>query len=283
MREDSMTLPVPVFDHVVVNVRERMDEAEACYRRLGFTLTARGFHTLGSINHLAVFGTDYLELIGLPRGGVGRRELMDWPVGLNGLVFATEDADALHAALREGGVSCGMPQSFSRPVALADGTTRDAVFRTVRLPDETTEAGRLYFCAHATRDLVWRDEWRRHANGALGVARAVIATDQPDALAALFARLFGAGAVARSGDGYSVAVGLAGVDIVSPIALRRRYGMAAPEGDGRGAWMAALELRTGSLAMTATALHDVVDVRITESCVTVPAAAAMGVALSFLP
>jgi hypothetical protein len=278
-----MPLPVPVFDHVVVNAQERMDEAEACYRRLGFTLTPRGFHTLGSINHLAVFGTDYLELIGLPPGGSGRRELMDWPVGLNGLVFATEDADALAAALRQGGVSCEEPQSFSRPVVLADGTARDAAFRTVRLPGETTEAGRLYFCAHASRHLVWRDEWRRHANGALGVARAVIAAEQPDALVVLFSRLFGAGAIARTDDGHRLAVGLAEVAVVSPAALRRRYGTAASDGGGRGAWMAALELRTASLATTAAALHDVADIHIGVARITVPAAAAMGVALSFLP
>ena len=156
-----MPLPMPVLDHVVINVHQRMDEAEEYYRRLGFTLTPRGQHTLGSINHLAVFGTDYLELIGLPPGGEGRRELLNWPVGLNGLVFATEDADAVHAALAEAGVPCGAAHPLSRPVALADGHTREASFRTARLPDDTTEAGRLYFCAHASRALVWRDEWRR--------------------------------------------------------------------------------------------------------------------------
>jgi hypothetical protein len=278
-----MPLPVPVFDHVVVNVQERMDEAEACYRRLGFTLTPRGHHTLGSINHLAIFGCDYLELIGLPPGGMGRRELMNWPVGLNGLVFATENADALHAALCDGGVPCEPPQSFSRPVVLADTGVRDAAFRTVRLPNETTEAGRLYFCTHATRDLVWRDEWRRHANGALGVARAVIAAERPDVLVALFARMFGADAVTRGGDGYRLAVGLAALEVITPAALCRRYGAAAPDGDGRSAWMAALELRTTSLATTAAALRDVADVHIASACVTVPAVAAMGVALSFLP
>jgi len=30
----------------------------------GFTMTPRGTHTLGSINHLAIFGTEYLELLG---------------------------------------------------------------------------------------------------------------------------------------------------------------------------------------------------------------------------
>ena len=39
------------------------------YRRLGFTLTPRGYHTLGSMNHLAIFGTEYLELIAGPARG----------------------------------------------------------------------------------------------------------------------------------------------------------------------------------------------------------------------
>ena len=62
--------PVPTLDHVVVNVRDRLDEAAATYGRLGFTLTPRGYHTLGSMNHLAIFGTDYLELIAAERDDV---------------------------------------------------------------------------------------------------------------------------------------------------------------------------------------------------------------------
>ena len=277
-----MPLPVPVFDHVVVNVRDRMDAAADCYRRLGFTLTPLGRHSVGSINHLAVFGTDYLELIGVPPEGAARVDLTGWPVGLNGLVFATEDAEGVHAALRAAGVPCGPPQALSRPVTLADGGTREAAFRTVRLPNDTTEAGRLYFCAHATRDLVWRDEWRRHANGALCIARAVIAAEQPKELAALCARMFGPTALSRGADGGMLSVGLARIDVVTPSALRRRYGDAAPVGGGRKAWMAALELRTASLAAAAEALRGVPGVRITAARVTVPAEAAMGVALAFV-
>ncbi len=58
-------LPVPTLDHVVINTRDQMDLAVETYRRLGFTLTPRGYHTLGSMNHLAIFGTDYLELIAI--------------------------------------------------------------------------------------------------------------------------------------------------------------------------------------------------------------------------
>ena len=59
----SLVLPVPTFDHVVVNARDRLDDAADTYRRLGFTLTPRGYHTLGSMNHLAIFGTDWARMM----------------------------------------------------------------------------------------------------------------------------------------------------------------------------------------------------------------------------
>ena len=116
-------LPTPTLDHVVINARDHMDEAAACYRRLGFQLTPRGRHTLGSINHLAIFGTDYLELIGIePEVETARVDIQRSPLGLNGLVFGTEDSLRLHSALKASGVAVGEPVEFSRPVEMAAGT-----------------------------------------------------------------------------------------------------------------------------------------------------------------
>ena len=54
------------IDHVVVLVRD-LDKAQQAYARMGFTLTPRGFHTLGSQNHCLMFGGDYVELLAVPR------------------------------------------------------------------------------------------------------------------------------------------------------------------------------------------------------------------------
>ena len=113
--------PVPTLDHVVVNARDRIDEAADTYRRLGFTLTPRGYHTLGSMNHLAMFGTDYLELIAVTPGDDSRPEIMAAPFGLNGLVFGTEDATATYEALRRNEVPIDPPRQFSRPVESVRG------------------------------------------------------------------------------------------------------------------------------------------------------------------
>jgi hypothetical protein len=246
--------PTPTLDHVVVNARDRIDEAAGSYRRLGFTLTPRGYHTLGSMNHLAMFGTDYLELIAAKPGDDSRPEIMGAPIGLNGLVFGTEDATATYEALRHQDVPIDAPQQFSRPVAVG-GDTRDAVFRTTRLPRAATPAGRFYFCQHLTRDAVWRDEWRHHANGAVGVARAVIAAEDPHVLGGLFARMFGSQAVRPADDGCSLVLGLSRFDVVTPTALWEMFGGAAPDSRGRRDYMAALTIRTLSLDAVETALE----------------------------
>lgn len=279
-----MDKPVPTLDHVVVNVHDRMDEAEALYARLGFTLTPRGYHSLGSMNHLAIFGTDYLELIGTPPGGGARRDILGWPVGLNGLVWGTEQSDEVAAALARDGVPCSPPNEFTRPVQL-DGTARDAVFRTVRLPNEATPAGRLYFCHHLTRDLVWRDSWRRHANGTLGVREVVIAAEAPSRLAGLFARMFGAEAVRPHGAGFRLAMGLSTAEIVDPRELAHRFGAAATPALGRPEWMAALVLRSADPAMAQAALRagGIAMAAATPDHVLVGPDQTMGVTLAFVP
>jgi hypothetical protein len=262
-----MTLLVPTIDHVVVNVRDRIDDGAAAYQRLGFTLTPRGYHSLGSMNHLAMFGTDYLELIAAPPGDTGRPEIMAAPEGLNGLVFATRPV-VLPVVLPSGAL----------PGGALPGGAQDATFRTVHLAARATGLGRLYFCEHLTRGLVWRDEWRHHANGALGVVRAVIAAEDPHGLGGLFAQMFGAAAVRAIDGGCSLAAGLARFDVLMPDAAAAQLGDAAPDGGGRAEYMAALTLRTLSLEMAAAATG--------FSCVSgrvvVPAAAAFGVAIEFV-
>jgi hypothetical protein len=277
-----MIYPIPTLDHVVINVRDRIDEGAETWRRLGFTLTPRGYHTLGSMNHLAMFGTDYLELIAAPLGDTRRPEIMEAPEGLNSLVFGTEDSAATYAAMQQAGVPVFPPGEFSRPVALPDGN-RDAVFRTVRLMPGTVAAGRLYFCHHFTRDLVWRDEWRHHANGTTGVTRAIIAARDPSDLGALFGRMFGADSVRPIAGGLALTVGVSRFEVITPEALHAEFGDAAPDGGGRDSYMAALEFRTRSpdAAWQAMQRGGVAGARRDNGRIIVPATAACGATLAF--
>lgn len=276
-----MTLPMPTLDHVVINARERLDDALACYRRLGFQLTPRGYHTLGSMNHLAIFGTEYLELIGLGPNAT-RTDLLRFPAGLDGLVFGTEDSLGVHAALKAAGVPVADPTEFSRPVALPEGNA-DAKFRTVRLLPDAAPYGRLYFCHHFTRNLVWRDEWRRHPNGTIGVVRAVICAADPTNAAQLFRTMFGPEAIRPTADGCSVLIGLSRFDIVTPRALAATFGAAAPDPLGRTDYMAGLTLRVADLERTAGVLTSA-GVAITRASerILVPAREAFGTTIEFV-
>src|SRR5690348_1694170 len=254
---EVMTLPVPTLDHVVINARDDMDRAADIYRRLGFTLTERGYHSLGSMNHLAMFGTDYLELIAVPKNATsGRLDLLNYSYGLNGLVFGSEDSAITYAALAKAGLPFDPPSEFTRPVKYTGGQG-DARFRTIRMKAGHVPYGRIYFCHHFTRDLVWRDEWRHHANATVAVARAIIVEPDPAKAGKLYATMFGADAVRPTRDnGVAVVIGNSRFDIMTERALKIEFGKSVPDAEGRPAYMAGLTLRTASLAKAGKALEE---------------------------
>lgn len=274
-----MALPPPELDHVVIDVRDRMDEAARVFAGLGFQLTPRGHHTLGSMNHLAMFGTDYLELLGFADHATARPELAPFPVGLNGLVFKTRDADAVHTHAQAAGLPILPVQSFSRPVELA-GTRQDARFRTTRLDPAKTAMGRVYFCEHLTPELVWRAEWQAHPNGARAVSRVIVATPEPRQTASLFEKLFG-DVVADRDDRCIVPAGTAQVELLRPGTVAAEFGDAAPDPAGRREYLAGLEFRVGSPPDTAARLRDAPGVRIETRRIVVSATAAANTTLVF--
>lgn len=204
------------FDHAVISVRDQIDAAAARFSALGFRVTPRGFHTLGSVNHLIVFGTTYVELLGFPADNPSiRADLRDAPLGLNGLVFRSDDATktreetlARHAPMSEA-------QQFSRPVDLADDWQHastdmsnwpDAIFRTVRAAATFNPSGRLYFCQHLTPQLVWRDPWRAHPNGVVEIESIRVFATNLAETAAKYRQLLGAAAVTGNDTGKKVTV-----------------------------------------------------------------------------
>lgn len=275
-----MPLPPPVLDHLVIDVRDRMDEAARTFAALGFALTPRGHHTLGSMNHLMMFATDYLELLGFGDGGAARPELAPFPVGFNGLVFKTDDADRVHAHAQGAGLPILPVQSFSRPVEL-DGARDDARFRTTRLDPTQIAMGRVYFCEHLTPELVWRPEWQSHPNGARAIARIVVATGDPGRTASLFRTLFGPDAATERDGKCMIAAGAAQVELATPAAIAAEYGEAAADAAGRAEYLSAVELKVASLAETAERLHRIPGVRREAGRVIVPARAAFNTTLVF--
>ncbi|MEY8826881.1 VOC family protein [Sedimentitalea sp. XS_ASV28] len=180
-----------VFDQAVLNLHYELDAGEQLFSSLGFNVTHRGYHTLGSMNHLIVFGTDYLELIGLcPTNPNLRKGLLDWPVGLNGLVAGTVDTGRTYARLKSNKLPALEPKSFSRPVTM-DGVETEAKFQTVHLDPGYFAVSRVYFREHLTSALIWTADNQRHPNTATALTRLIIATDDVAGAVGRLAKTFG--------------------------------------------------------------------------------------------
>jgi hypothetical protein len=141
------------IDHAVIAVRD-LERAAADFRALGFTLTPRGHHSIGSQNHCIMFGSTYIELLVAPVAHPWLDYYRSFGEGLAAVAFSTDDADAASRELR-----AKPPMDLSRPVE--GGVAR---FRLVQL-----ELPYVFVCQHLTRELVWRPEWR-NAGEIVGVA-----------------------------------------------------------------------------------------------------------------
>lgn len=244
----------PIVDHVVVNVLGKLDEAAAQYEALGFTLTERGHHTLGTSNNLAIFSTNYLELIGyMPGREASRPDLWQHPAGLTGLVFKSVDPKIVYEAMAARGVPVEEPASFARPVRLADGP-HDARFTVTRIGAAAVQNGRTFFCHHHTPELVWRPEWQIHPNGVTDVVEFVIASQEPDRTAALYEQMFGPGLLATVEGGVSFEAGAATVLVLTPSEVAKRYDDAAITSAEDGDRMVSLTFKTQSIDKARTLL-----------------------------
>ncbi len=210
------------IDHAVLAVRD-LDVACETFRRMGFRVTPRGRHTLGSQNHCVVFGDDYLELLWLPPAMKTRpfiADFLDLGEGLAALALKSGDAAAAHAELLAAGLEPTEPMDFSRPVRVSGGA-RDARFRTLDIGARHLPCGRVFLCQHQTPELVWRAEWQQHDNGATAIAAIAVVTADVARTAAAYARIFDTRA-REIADGLLVDSGAAPIAIVTGTSLARR-------------------------------------------------------------
>jgi len=217
------------IDHVVVAVHD-LDRARDAWQRMGFTVTPRGFHSLGSQNHCVMFGSDYVELLSLPRAHPAMQYYADFLAhgdGLAAVALATDDAHAAQAELVAAGIAAEAALDFSRPVALPGGTS-NARFRIVQLPPAQTPGCRTFLCEHFTRDLVWRTEYKHHALGATGLAAVAMVVEDPVRGAAGWSKIFGV-TPQTIDEGLRVETGSAPIAITARWKLGRRlFGVELP-------------------------------------------------------
>jgi hypothetical protein len=195
-----------------------------------------------------MFEGHYLELIGLPlQTEVLRREVLESPLGLNGLVFKAGDIDTCISRLRESGLTMLEPQSFSQPVSI-DGVEQLARFRTARTAPELFEAGRVYYCQHYTPELVWHHQWMTHANGCSGLSELVVVTGTIETDVSRYAKAAQAPAEKRESGVWTIdLVDAFRITLLSPARYLERYGELGVEANGRNSFFGAIVFKTADI------------------------------------
>ena len=270
------------IDHVVIAVRD-LDRAQDAFTRLGFTLTPRGHHNLGSQNHSVMLGADYVELLAVPQPHPALQYFSDFVAvgdGLSAIAFATDDASAAHAELEQVGISAAPPLDLSRPIELVEGT-RTASFRVVLLSAQATSGSLAFLCQQLTREHVWRPEHQAHAIGATAIAEIAFIAEDAAACAEGYARILGA-RPERIGDRLRLRTRDVSLTFGSRSTLEHRLaGVALPP---REPAAAALFLRCADRAAAAECLrrggHALVEIG--DGSVAIGAEHAHGVALVFV-
>ena len=183
------------LDHVVVGVRD-LEAAAATYSALlGREPSWRGEHAqLGTGNALFRLRNTYLELLAPTGEGEFARDLearieRDGE-GLLALAFATDDADACAAALRERGLPAADP---------IDGEGRDTSsgvvrrWRNVLLPERATRGLFLFAIEHRSpaEALPLAEPIGDEQAAASGIDHVVVRSSEPDACRDLYAERLG--------------------------------------------------------------------------------------------
>ncbi|MGO4280007.1 MULTISPECIES: VOC family protein [unclassified Cupriavidus] len=278
-----MTAVSEPFDHAVV-VCGDLDAAAANWRALGFTLTPRGYHTLGSQNHCIMLARDYLELLHVTAPSPSRQYYWDAQQrgdGCAAMSCKSRDAFATAARLRAAGYKTSDPIEFSRPVRLDDGSEHPATFRVTALDD--APGARYFVCEHRTPELLWRPEWLAHANGATAIEAAylVVEAGQVGAAAAAYVEITAGKLIAADDRVARIAVDGAELVISTADALAEVTGTLQITAESTG--YAAIRLRTSDLAKARTywGTQSIATVDLGPQATLIPAASANGVALIF--
>jgi len=276
------TLPEP-FDHAVI-VCADLDVAADRWRALGFTLTPRGYHTLGSQNHCIMLARDYLELLHVTAPSPSRQYYWDAQQrggGCAAMSCKSRDAFATADRLRAAGFHPSDPIEFSRPVRLDDGSEHPATFRVTAL--DHAPGARYFVCEHRTPELLWRPEWLTHANGATAIAATylVVEADRVAPTAEAYATLTGATIAHASGETAMLDIDGASFVVTAPQALADAADVPGLRHGATG--YAAIRLATDDLekARAHWRANGVQATDLSPSIALIPAGQANGVALIF--
>jgi catechol 2,3-dioxygenase-like lactoylglutathione lyase family enzyme len=237
------------IDHIVHAVRD-LDAAAALYRGLGFTVGARNKHPWGTHNTIVQFPGSFIELlsVGGPERvpehtpghfsfGAFNRDFLRRTEGLSMLVLEGKGAADV-TQFEKAGIADGKPFDFEREARRPDGTAIKVAFTLAFARDPAAPQAGFFTCQQHYPENFWNPAYQNHANSVTGVAGVVIVAGEPAAHRGFIESFAGAAANPADG-GLSVTTPRGAIDILTPEAFTRRYGVAAPD-TSSGARLAAV-------------------------------------------
>ncbi len=217
---------IGTIDHVVIVVGDLARSAET-YRRLGFTLSPKGVHSaaLGTQNHTIMLQRDYFELLSVlapTERNTDWRRVIAHGGGVAGVAMTTQDPQAAHAHWQAAGLAPETALKFARTVPRPDGSTMEARFEVVSLPEVPGTGLRAFVCSQPTREAVWLPELLAHANTAVAILRIAVACPDPEHSAEQWQRVLPAARARSTPTGVALDTGAHTIDLVRAATAQAR-------------------------------------------------------------
>lgn len=217
-----------------------IDGASATLNRLGFTLTpfSAQSHRLepggplvpaGTGNRCVMMKRGYLEIL-TPTHDTPNAEQLRIAIrrytGIHLIAFGTHTPDTDFQRLSAGGFAPLPPIALQRQASTESGEAT-ARFTVVRVAATTMAEGRIQFCQHHTRDVVWQPRWLTHANHAVGLAGVILCMADPTEAAQRYARYTGL-PIQALGTAWRLDSAQGYLLFASPALLQQALGVTAP-------------------------------------------------------
>ena len=249
---------ITLIDHPVYAVAD-LDASRRTWGSLGFTVPPRGSHIeWGTGNLCIMFPDDYLEMRGIadPTKFLMHLEehLEEHGEGLMGVAFATEDVHRSYQDMLANGVDTAEPRKLTRNFEHPEGWTKPSFELCVPAASDIEGLMHVVVIQHLTPELLRRDDFLRHDNGAVGINSMTGVIFNAESAATKHARLFGAAAVNHDGGNVRITTPSGQfIDLMPPDEFSAEYGFMPAHDDLPS--LGALEIRVSNLDTTRDVLE----------------------------
>ncbi|MCA1953253.1 MAG: VOC family protein [Hyphomicrobiales bacterium] len=228
------------LDHLVIGSPD-LDAAGALLARLGFVVGGRNRHPWGTANRIIQFADEtFLELItvaepaaipphapGLFSFGAFVRDALARAPGLSMLALKSADARADCAAFAAAGIGGFAPFDFARKGIGPDGGEAELAFSLAFAADPAMPECGFFTCQQRRPENFWSKAAQAHPNGALGLVRVTLVSENPSDQHIFLAALTGNREMRATSSGIEIAAGAGVIEVTSPEGFAFRYGAAA--------------------------------------------------------